>query len=526
MKNHQQAFDLFLVLLTVALFYLAFPSGGFGSLAWIAIVPTFVALSGAKGRYVFLLALLAATLGWFCSIWWVISGIADITSSPPNLIIPFVFIFCVICALPYAVGAWLYVTLKWNKSIVGAFKAACLFTVLVNYIPHVLPGNLVHSLYLSPLQIQLADIGGVALVFFVIHAFSFLLAGFFNEIKYNKSKSCQYLLCAFLLFTGNLLYGYVKSSHIQEEVASNSSNSINVAMVQPNIDISLRTREDWLTVAEPIRVLISQNLSSKTFKDQGVNIPDLIVFPEVPVPLSFEFFKSDQLFFSKIVGNIPLLLTAIEPINKSLDDKEGYFNTIELIENNKVSERYQKQKLMPMGEYLPFEEQLPWIRKMLPYAPNYKAGNSSTVLPLMVNNKKVNIIPLICYEAVFTDLVGKGINLGGNLMINTVNDAWFAHTAGVKVHLALSLFRTIEYRTPLVRTTNTGISSIINAQGEIIKSSLIESNKQGFSITQLQLTNIETFYQKHPHFVTIIFILITLLSLIIDWKKVKLSNEH
>ena len=526
MKNQKQAFDLLLVFLTVGLFYLAFPSGGYGFLAWVAIVPTLFSLYGAKPNYAFTLALLAATFGWFCSIWWVIPGIADITYSHANLIIPFVFLFCVVCALPYAIGAWFYVALKWNESVLGALKAACLFTVLVNYIPHILPGNIVHSLYLSPMQIQLADIGGVGLVFFIIHAVSFLLAGCFVERKRNKQKSLQYLVVALLFFMGNLLYGFVQSALIEQEVRRHHSNQLTIAMVQPNIDVKLRTRDDWLTVAKRLQTLIHQTLSVEYPDNLLSNKPDLIIFPEVPVPLSFEFFDYDKKLFSEAIGNTPLLLTAIEPINKTLNENNGYFNTIELIQHNQVTSRYQKQKLLPIGEYLPFEKQLPWLRKMLPYAPNYKSGEYSKTLPLLINNNTINIIPLICYEAVFTDLVGKSINTHNSLLINTVNDAWFANTAGVNVHLALSLFRTIEYRTPLVRATNTGISSIINAQGKIIAGSLIESNKQGVSITQVYIKDIETFYQKYPNTSKIIFILITLLSLIVDWKKVKLSHEH
>jgi len=535
MNNQQQVTHLFCVFLTVVLFYFAFPSGGVGVLAWIAIVPTLAALYKTQGRYAFTLVLLAATLGWFCSIWWVIAGIAYITSSPPNLILPFVFIFCVVCALPYAIGAWFYVTLHWYKSILGALKAACLFTVLVNFIPHILPGNIVHSLYLSPYFIQLADIGGVALIFFVIHAVSFLLAAGVNEVTRNKTKALQYFTCAALLFLGNLLYGYSKSAYIEEELIEHNTETFSVAMIQPNIDVSLRTREDWLGVLPSVNHLFSQYFINKATKttinqvrsqDNTLNVPDLIVFPEVPVPISYEFYHNDKLFFSEVVGDIPLLLTAIEPINHELTAKEGYYNTIELISNNHVIERYQKQKLLPMGEFLPFEEQLPWLRNLLPYAPNYKAGSGAAVLPLLLPSQTVQLIPLICYEAVFTDLVAEGVGLGGDIMINTVNDAWFAHTAGVKVHLALSLFRTIEYRKPLVRATNTGISSVINAKGEIIEESLITSDQQGVSITQIPLANIETFYQKHPNFIAIIFIIVTLLSLIIDWKKVKINNEY
>ena len=165
-----------MVLITVLLFYLAFPSGGVGYLSWVALVPVITALNRSSGRNAFMLGLLAATLGWMCSIWWAISGVSEITSTPPNLVIPIIFLLCLLSALPYAIACWLYVRLKLGHSVTGALKSAVIFTVLVNYIPHILPGNLAHALYQQPVFLQLADVGGVALVFLIVNCINFLLA--------------------------------------------------------------------------------------------------------------------------------------------------------------------------------------------------------------------------------------------------------------------------------------------------------------------------------------------------------------
>lgn len=501
----KQLFDLLLVLLTVILFYLAFPSGGYGSLAWIAIVPTIVAFKNTHGRYAFMLGVTAATFGWLCSIWWAIEGIAKISTSPVNLIIPLVFVFCVLSAIPYGLGAWLHCRFNWGTSVFGALKSATIFTLLANYIPHLLPGNLVHSLYLSPLQIQLADIGGAPLVFFVLHCINFLLAAAILSWRNSRITSIKCLTIATLIFITNMVYGHVKTTYITKEIKQHSLD-IDIVMVQPNYSIALRDREAWLNNASALQNLISKALAQKAV--------DVIIIPEIPLPISYKNYVEDKTIFNKVIDDNQVLITAIQPVSNSLNDNQGYFNTMEFINNQQQTHQYQKQKLLPFGEYLPFENELPYLRKLFPNAANYKAGNNALLFPLTIDNTKINIVPLICYEAVFTELVGNSVALGGDILVNTVNDAWFDKTAGQDIHLALSLFRVIEYRMPLIRSTNSGISVIIDAQGNILPDSRIEPNIAGYSSSTIQVSHIESFYQQYPQFFKLLCVFMSICAVI------------
>ncbi|WDE12164.1 apolipoprotein N-acyltransferase [Thalassomonas haliotis] len=487
--RQKQLIDLLLLLSSVLLFYLAFPGGGIAELAWFAIIPVIIALDKSHKKYAFMLGLLAATLGWMVSIWWAVGGIAKISAIPENLVVPVIFIYCLYSALPYALVTWLHSRCGWGRSIGGAIKSALALTVLVNFVPQLLPGNLAHALYLTPLQIQLADIGGVPLVFFVLHCVNFLLAAGVLLWRSQRQKSLGCFILAAVVFLANLAYGAVKTDRIADKLARENTR-LTLAMIQPNLDISLRTREAWLAKRETMRALIQE-----AEKQQLV---DLMVVPELPVPLSYKNYLEDRHFFDEIKGHGDLLLTAIQPLDKSRDSDAGYFNTMELISGGQVSHQYFKQKLLPLGEYLPFEQQLPFLRGWFPGAANYQSGQEFQLLPLAVAGG-VNILPLICYEAVFSDFVGVGVGLGGNLLVNTVNDAWFGQSPGGKVHLALSLFRAVEYRLPLVRATNTGITGIIDPGGNIIPESQIMPYQAGYSVTQVKLATIGSFYQANPN---------------------------
>ena len=84
----------------------------------------------------------------------------------------------------------------------------------------------------------------------------------------------------------------------------------------------------------------------------------------------------------------------------------------------------------------------------------------------MIDN--LNILPLICYEVIFTDLVQKS-NIDTNLIINISEDGWFGKSIGPDQHFAKSIFRAIENNTFFLRSTNKGVSAIIDNKGNIVK---------------------------------------------------------
>ena len=80
----------------------------------------------------------------------------------------------------------------------------------------------------------------------------------------------------------------------------------------------------------------------------------------------------------------------------------------------------------------------------------------------------MNILPLICYEIIFTDFIQKS-NDNINLIINISEDGWFGNSIGPDQHFVKSIFRAIESNTFLLRSTNKGVSAIIDNKGNIIK---------------------------------------------------------
>ena len=138
-----------------------------------------------------------------------------------------------------------------------------------------------------------------------------------------------------------------------------------------------------------------------------------------------------------------------------------------IIDNNfDVIQSYNKRKLVPFGEFLPFENALNifGVKKITEGHGSYLQGDRSNNLVI----DKLNILPLICYEIIFPDLIQKSSS-DTNLIINISEDGWFGKSIGPHQHFVKSIFRAIESNTFLLRSANKGISSIIDNKGNIIK---------------------------------------------------------
>jgi apolipoprotein N-acyltransferase len=151
-----------------------------------------------------------------------------------------------------------------------------------------------------------------------------------------------------------------------------------------------------------------------------------------------------------------------------LDLKTGrFYNSMLLVNNNfEIIQSYNKRKLVPFGEFLPFEN---FFNKF-----GFKKiteGHSSFLKGQKDNNlfiDELKILPLICYEIIFTDLLQRS-EVKTNLIVNISEDGWFGDSIGPDQHFVKSVFRSIENNTFLLRSANRGVSAIIDNKGNIIK---------------------------------------------------------
>ena len=147
-----------------------------------------------------------------------------------------------------------------------------------------------------------------------------------------------------------------------------------------------------------------------------------------------------------------------------------YFNSMAIF-NNKLDlvAKYNKVNLVPFGEFTPLESILSLIGFKTITNSYQSFSSGKTRIPLKVKNSKIdlNLLPLICYEIIYSGKLSKDSNF--DYIINISEDGWFGNSIGPKQHFSHSIFRSIESGKYIIRSTNNGISAIINPIGVVEK---------------------------------------------------------
>ncbi len=170
--------------------------------------------------------------------------------------------------------------------------------------------------------------------------------------------------------------------------------------------------------------------------------------------------------FTRSLG-VPAVFGAV--LYRDVPDERRYvlFNSA-LISDREgaIRGRYDKTYLLAFGEFLPFGDTFPVLYDWSPNTGKFSKGTS--VLPLPLGDHKVSVH--ICYEDVIPAFVNKMMRAeSANLLVNITNDAWFGDSTEPWIHLALSTFRAIEQRRFLVRSTNSGVSAIVDPVGRVTR---------------------------------------------------------
>ena len=196
-------------------------------------------------------------------------------------------------------------------------------------------------------------------------------------------------------------------------------------------------------------------------------------------------------------------------------DKIKIYNSFVVLDNelNTIS-IYHKNKLVPFGEFLPFENILSQIglKKIIN---NYQSFSKSSERKI-IKIKNLDILPLICYEIIYSGNLS--INKNYDLIINISEDGWFGKSIGLSQHFTHSIFRSIEEGKSIIRSTNNGISALINPQGKILN--LMESTESGvIDVSYIEKSYNRTFFSIYRNNI-FFYLLFFYISLIFFLKRI------
>ena len=234
-----------------------------------------------------------------------------------------------------------------------------------------------------------------------------------------------------------------------EWVAPAAEQPLKVALYQPNIPLEKKwDRRYYLEILEQFDVSL-RPLSER----------DLVLWPESAIP---RVYNQARGFLDNISRRAELADTAL--ITGIPTRKDGrYYNSIVAL--GLGNGQYDKQRLVPFGEYVPLEE---WLRGLIDFfdlpMSNFSRGASGQG-PLRAGNYRV--APLICYEVVYPSLTAAAAQ-NAELLITISNDTWFGRSIGPLQHLEMARMRALENGRYMLRGTNNGVSAIIDHRGQIV----------------------------------------------------------
>ena len=196
---------------------------------------------------------------------------------------------------------------------------------------------------------------------------------------------------------------------------------------------------------------------------------------------NFEQIREYKSLFEKSFSKNHLILFGSNKVSEVANNNET-FNSLVIV-NNKLDIlfQYNKIKLVPFGEFLPFEIFLNkfGLKKITEGYGSFTRGSSNDVFTL----GNLKILPLICYEIIFPQLS----QTPKNLIINISEDAWFGDTIGPNQHFAKAIFRAIENNVYLARSANKGFSAFIDNKGIVKK--VLKPNETGVIEFNLPIIN-------------------------------------
>jgi apolipoprotein N-acyltransferase len=170
-------------------------------------------------------------------------------------------------------------------------------------------------------------------------------------------------------------------------------------------------------------------------------------------------------------------------------------NSLFLLDNNgELREpHYSKTILLAFGEYIPGAETFPFILKFMPQIGKFARGPGPTML-FEWNGFKMG--PQVCYESLFPKFSRDLAKLGAQFIVNATNDSWYGAWQEPYQHMYMTLARGVEFRRPVLRATNTGISTVALASGEVLEMSPINASWYKLYEVPYRKNPQPTFYQN------------------------------
>jgi len=425
-------------------------------LEWICLVPILWAISGQTPGRAFLIGWVAGIVGHGGGFYWIVTMLRQFADASWPLAVLGLLLLSAANGIVFAIWAWATRLICRGAGWSAAWVSPVIWTATEKFWPQLFPNYLGASQYKLSLVTQIADFTGILGVTFLVVYTNSTIHAVIARIRSRHPHPWMPAAIFSIVIGMVLVYGLVRISMV-DRIAS-SVGSLAVGLVQINRGAGDKHFDEGLFLHE------HQEMSRELVKTEPL---DIIVWPESVLFLNLA--SREGVLPTSLLGDlrIPLLFGAVI-LTEERGERRMYNSAVLVDGTGRIVGTYDKMVLVPFGEFIPFGDTFPQLYSWSPYSGRLWRGENPE--PLQLNDHVLSVN--ICYEDIFPEHV-RMLMQGGRdhhipeAIFNLTNDSWYGNTVQPMEHLVLASFRSIEHRRALVRSTNTGISAIVDPVGRI-----------------------------------------------------------
>jgi apolipoprotein N-acyltransferase len=362
-----------------------------------------------------------------------------------------------------------------------------------------------YSQYKNTFFAQLAEIGGIHLISFLLIFLNILIF----RLIFSRGREKRIVVALAVTLVSIYTVGFYL--HRSASARSEQYETHKAGIIQPN------TSNDRITRREKLVILNRLLEESEELAARGA---EFIIWPEHTIhiyPLQSTDYR--RRIYKFVNANVPLLagFTDMQSFSR-IYNSAVLFEKIDSAATLNIDniQKYDKVHLTPFGEYILFRKLLFFVKRITDEIADFSPGSGVHNLTIYGHNVSVPI----CYEIIFPELVRDFVSRNGELLVTISNDSWFGDTSAPFQHLSMAVFRCIENRRYLLRSTTNGISAVVSPTGEIRYTSDYDTSDH--FIGEFKYLDYQTFFTRYgylfPYFCAVLLLLFYVIGFITSRK--------
>lgn len=515
-------------ILSAALLVLSFPTYSVWGLGFVGMVPLLIAITLAKSWKE------AAWAGFACMTCFILFGYQWVSFVATNfgglpwiagkVVLVLFSLFAEVQFLVFALAA-VFIFPRAARAA-DRFFAPTLFRIGFAYVflplfyigldalnPKIFPSSFGHVLYSWLAVAQLAEFFGVygltlpvVIANFAVLVLTLWLIGVLRRETVLARKALPGPVSALIVLVLLAVF-FVRADswgrHRIEEIKALENSyrhHFKFSVIQANIgDVDKLASEHGYEPAIKKVLTTFHDMSLESIKNFH---PDLVIWPETSWPFLYTHLldsAANQSGSARDSWIKDFLVETKTPLffgSYSSMNKRDFNSAFLIVPEYHALGIYRKSILLAFGEYVPLGPLAPLVQDLIPSIADFGRGQG----PMVFDLNGVKLAPQICYEGIVPEHSRVAANMGADVLLNITNDSWFGQGTEPWLHLHLTAFRSIELRRPMIRSTNTGISTLIDSTGEMrYRTRLFEPAHidAEIGIPDRNQKNLETFYARH-----------------------------